>query len=125
MTDATAEDILGGPSGWKRQKKSAEVEIAGEKRTIYYYDPPSVAERDAFQSQIKYADSGEKSFSLAAIVDGIIARVKDANGRPLFRQIHRSRMLEMPQDVLLDIWSAIGGANVQSAAELAEAAEKK
>lgn len=118
MTDATAEDLLG---GFKRERKSAEVEGVG---TIYFYDPPSVAERDAYYRHLRFEDGGI-SISLEGIVDGIIARVKNAESKPLFRQIHRARLMDMPEDRLMAIWRAIGGDNMRSAAELAEGAEKK
>lgn len=119
MADATAEQLLG---GFKREKKSAEVEGVG---TIYFYDPPSVAERDVYYRSLRFEDGGV-SISLEGIVDGIIARVKDANSRPLFKQIHRARMLEeMTEERLMAIWRAIGGDKMKPAGEIAEAAEKK
>lgn len=118
MADATAEDLLG---GFKREKKSAEVEGVG---TIYFYEPPSVAERDAYYKHLRF-DDGSVSISLEGIVDGIIARVKDVNSRPLFKQIHRARLMDMPEDRLMAIWRAIGGDKMKPAGELAEAAEKK
>lgn len=118
MADATAETLL---SGFKRERKSAEVEGVG---TIYFYDPPSVAERDAYYRHLRVDDNG-MSVSLEGIVDGIIARVKDANSRPLFRLIHRERLMEMPEDRLMSVWRAIGGDKMKSAGDLAEAAEKK
>lgn len=119
MADATAEDLLG---GFKREKKSAEVDGVG---TIYYYDPPSVAERDAFLRHVTQTDEG-RVFSLEGIVDGIIARVKRADGKPMFFLHHRSRMLEeMSEARLLEIWRAIGGDKATRADELAELAEKK
>lgn len=119
MSDATAEGLLGGV---KREKKSAEV---GDLGTIYYYDPPSVAERDAYYRHLRFED-GCVSITLEGIVDGIIARVKDVNSRPLFKQIHRSRILaEMSEERLMAIWRAIGGDKMKPADELAESAEKK
>ncbi len=118
MTDATAEALLG---NFKRELKSAEVEGVG---TIYYYEPPSVSERNAYYRHLRFEDGG-MSVSLEGIVDGIMARVKDANSKPLFRQIHRNRLMEMPEARLMAIWRAIGGASVASAEDLVEAAEKK
>ena len=119
MADATAEDLLG---GFKRERKSAEVDGVG---TIYYYDPPSVAERDAYYRHLRFEDGG-MSISLEGIVDCIIARVKGSDNRPLFKQIHRARLLdEMSEERLLAIWRAIGGDNMKRAGDLAEAAEKK
>ena len=118
MADASAEDLL---NGFKRERKSAEVEDIG---TIYYYDPPSVAERDAYYRHLRFEDGGV-SVSLEGVVDGIIARVKNAESKPLFRQIHRQRLMDMPEARILAIWRAIGGDNMRAAADLAEAAEKK
>lgn len=119
MTDATAESLL---NGFKREKKSSEVEGVG---TIYFYDPPTVAERDAYYRHLRFEDAGV-SISLEGIVDCIIARVKDSESRPLFKQIHRARILdEMSEDRLMAIWRAIGGDKMKRAGEIAEAAEKK
>jgi hypothetical protein len=119
MADATAEQLL---SGFKREKKSAEVDGVG---TVYFYDPPSVAERDAYYRHLRFEDGGV-SITLEGIVDGIIARVKDANSRPLFKQIHRARILEeMSEERLMSIWRAIGGDKMRPAGDLSEAAEKK
>ena len=118
MSDATAEDLLG---SFKRERKSAEVDGVG---TVYYYDPPSVGERDAYYRHLRFEDGGV-SISLEGIVDGIIARLKNAESKPLFKQIHRARIMDMPEERLLAIWRAIGGDNMRSAGELAEAAEKK
>lgn len=120
MTNATAEDFFA-----KRERKSVDVEIGSEMRTIFYYDPPSVAERDAFIRGVTHTEQG-LMFGLDAIVDGIMARVKDENSRPLFKKIHRSRMLEeMSEPQLMAIWRAIGGDSMRSADDLVETAEKK
>ncbi len=120
MADATAEDFL---RNFKRERKSAEIEGVG---TIYFYDPPTVAEAEAYFQHIRLDEHG-RSMSIEGIVEGIIARVKGADNKPLFRKIHRSRLIdEMSVDKLLEIWRAIGGEQAyRSTGELAEAAEKK
>lgn len=118
MADAKAEDFF----NWQREKKSAEVDGIG---TIYYYDPQTVAERDAYERHMRYADDGTVSVSLEGIVDGIIARVKNVDSKPLFYAHHRSKLMEMPYPQLSAIWRAIGGAAIKSAAPLSDVAAKK
>lgn len=113
--DATADAIL----NFRRELKSAEVEGIG---TIYYMDPPSVAEREAYQKHMRFDDGGF-SVSMLGMVDGVIARVRTAGGRPLFNQADRPRLLDMPAGILISMWHAIGGDNAQSLS--VEAAEKK
>lgn len=117
--DATAETLLGGIT---RERKSADIPGCG---TIYWWDPPTVAERDAYYRHVRIED-GAMTVSLEGIVDYIVARVRGADNQPLFRAVHRSRLLaEMTEDRLMQIWRAIGGDAMQSAPELLEAAEKK
>jgi len=119
MADATAEDVL---KAWKREKKSAEIEGVG---TIYFYDPPTVAEAQAYFQHIRIDEHG-RSMSMDGMVEGVMARVKGADSRPMFRQIHRARLMDLPTEKLLEIWHAIGGeAAFRGTAELAEVGEKK
>lgn len=99
--DATAQAIL----SFRRELKSAEVEDVG---TVYFYDPPSVAEREAYHKHMRMDESG-LSISLIGMVDGVIARVKTANGAPMFSHSDRERLLEIPARTLMSIWHAIGG----------------
>lgn len=122
MVDATAEDLL---SGWKRELKSFEVDTPKGKLMLYYYDPPSVAELTVYYRNLRADERGAQVVDLDGMVDSIIARVKTADSKPMFRRIHRSRMLEWPRQVLAEIWRGIGGDGAGSVAELAEAAEKK
>lgn len=120
--NATAEDFL----SIKRELKSAEVKGFG---LVYYYDPPSVAERDAYEKHLRLTTDGRTSavsISMEGIVDGIIARLKTADSRPLFFLHHRARLMEMPAEILMAIWEAIGGPDIRSSGrELQDAAEKK
>lgn len=116
MSDATAEDFL------RIARVLREVDVPGF-GTVYVNDPPTVAERDASNKHFRIdPDDGTISTSLEGIVDGVIARLKDKDGRPVFRQIHRKRMLdEMAPATLLAIWGAIGGDGASDAALVAEA----
>ena len=93
--NATAEDFL----SIKRELKSAEVKGFG---LVYYYDPPSVAERDAYEKHLRLTTDGRTSsvsISMEGIVDGIIARLKTADSRQLFFLHHRTRLMEMPAEM--------------------------
>lgn len=122
MTDATAEDLL---DGWKRELKSFDVDTPKGRRTLYYYDPPSVSELAVYYRNLRVDERGAQAVDLDGMVDSIIARVKTADSRPMFRKIHRQGMMEWPRSVLAEIWRGIGGDGAGSFAELAEAAEKK
>lgn len=122
MTDATAEDLL---DGWKRELKNFDVDTPKGKLTLYYYDPPSVSELTVYYRNLRADERGAQMVDLDGMVDSIIARVKTADSRPMFRKIHRARMMEWPRQVLADIWRGIGADGAGSEVELREAAEKK
>lgn len=123
MADATADDFF----VWERVKKSAEIDF-GEgvgTKTIYFYQPQTVSERDAYSRHvIRYYDGGA-SISLEGMVDGIIARVKKADSTPMFYAHHKPKLLEMPNERLVEIWNALGAGEYERPAPIAEAAAKK
>jgi hypothetical protein len=116
--DATAAAIL----SFRRELKSADVDELG--MTVYFYDPPSVAEKEAHQKHMRYDGNG-LSVSLLGIVDGIIARVRNKAGKTLFTEGDRARLLELPADRIMSIWNAIGGEAGRLSQALVDAAEKK
>lgn len=116
LADATLDNIL---YQFQRELKSAEVEDIGR---LYFYEPQSVAERDAYQKHMRYDDKGV-SISMLGIVDGIIARVRNKDGRPLFSTGERDRLLNLPAERVMAIWHGIGGSSA-SPADI-ETAEKK
>lgn len=114
--DATAEGIL----SLTRTLKSADVEGVG---TVYYYDPVSLAERAASQKHIR-TDGESITIGLEGVVDGLMARLKDKDGKPMFFAQHRRRLMESPADRLQAIWNAIGGTGTGKLSEAVEDAEK-
>lgn len=115
MEDVSAEDILS--LGLKRTLVSAAIEGVGR---VYYYDPPSVAEGDAYHKHIRIDGEGTMRISLEGMVDGILARLKNKDGKPLFEQSQKPKLMQMSNEVIASIWTALK-------AEIAtqEAAEKK
>lgn len=112
--DATPDAIL----SFRRELKSADVADIG---TVYFYDPPSFAE-----SAPVLASMGEDGTTkIGAIVDSIIARVRAKSGKPLWTSANRQALLDLPPDVILRIWLAIGGPGSGLSAKMVESAEKK
>jgi hypothetical protein len=112
--DATPDTIL----SFKRVLKAADVADLG---VVYFYDPPSFSE-----SAPVLASMGEDGTTkIAAVVDSIIARVRDKAGKPLWTAAHRQTLLDLPPEVILRMWMAIGGPGAGLSASMVEAAEKK
>jgi hypothetical protein len=112
--DATPDAIL----NFRRELKSAEVADIG---IVYFYDPPSFAE-----SAPVLASMGEDGTTkIGAVVDSIIARVRDKAGKPLWSATHRQGLLDLPPEVILRLWMAIGGPGAGLSAKMVETAEKK
>lgn len=106
LEDVSAEDILS--FSLKRELRAVEVEGVGR---VYVYEPQSVAEKNAYQKHVKY-DGEFAKISLDGMVDGIIARVRNSDGKPLFEQSQRAKLFEMSAEVLATIWNALGAETV-------------
>lgn len=98
--DATPADLF----AFKRELRAAEVEGFGR---IYYYFPQSVAEKNAYQKHVRF-EAGAVTVNLEGLVDGIIARVRSADGRLMFTVQDRSRLFDASADLLMSIWIALG-----------------
>lgn len=118
MADAKAEDFF----VWERVKKSAEIDGVG---VIYFYEPQTVSERDAYSRHVIRYDDGGASISLEGMVDGIIARVKKADSTPMFYAHHKPKLLEMPGSRLVEIWNALSVGAASSEESLTDTAAKK
>jgi hypothetical protein len=116
MADASATSIL----SLTRELKSAIAEGIG---VVYFYDPPSVLEREASQKHMRFDQKG-MSISMLGVVDGVLARVRTKDGRLMFKEEDRKRLLDLPATSILEIWHAIGGEQGKLA-ELVSDAEKK
>jgi hypothetical protein len=116
MADASASSIL----SLTRELKAATVENIG---VVYFYDPPSVLEREASQKHMRFDPKGV-SISMLGIVDGIMARVRTKDARLMFKDEDRKRLLDLPADAILGIWHAIGGAEGKLDELIADAAKK-
>lgn len=114
MEDVSAEDILA--LSVKRELKSAEVEGVGK---VYFYEPMTVAERDAYHKHIR-ADGDGVRITMEAMVDGMMARLRNKNGKLLFEAHHRARVLSMPAETLLALWHALGSERAEPSIEAAE-----
>ncbi len=117
--DATADSIL----SFRRELKSADVDGVGR---IYFYDPPTVAEREASQKHMRMDEKG-LTLSMFGMVDGVIARLKTADGRrPLFSSADRDRLLQMPARTLMALWNALGADQAKGLdGKMVDAAAKK
>lgn len=98
--DAALEDFF----SIRRELKSCDIEGLGR---IYFFTPQNVTERDAYHKHVKF-DGQTMTVSLAGMVDGIIARVRTREGAQRFNATHRQRLFDMPSDLLLTIWNALG-----------------
>jgi hypothetical protein len=88
--DATADALL----SFKREFKSAEVPDIG---TVYFYDPPSFIE----SSSILASMDEDSTVKIAAVVDAIIARVRDKAGKPLWAAANRQALMDAPPEVII------------------------
>lgn len=113
MTEKTDLDLL---SQWKRELQSADVDGFG---TVYFYRPPSFGEMRAYANGVVSGDMA------GGMLDSIIARVRRADGKPRWFKHHRTELEQIPATALYALWGALGGSEMGSAGELAEAAEKK
>lgn len=108
--DVSAEDILS--LALKRELTSAEVDGVGK---IYFYMPQSVAERSAYLKHVSIDPvNSVVRISVEGVVDAIIARVRNKDGKPLFDQAQRPRIMAMSSEVLGAIWNALGDERVLS-----------
>lgn len=117
MSEKTDQEIF---SQWKRELRTVNVEGFG---TVHFYEPPSCAEMEAYLRSLRF-EGGDRSFSIGAVVDGIIARVKKADSQPRWYAHHRDGLMQLPPDKVLQLWNALGG-EAAFRGDLAEAAEKK
>ena len=121
-SDLSAESILG---SFRRELKFADIEGLGRdgrSGRVWYYHPQSVAEKDAYHKHIRYSEEGVK-ISMGAMIDGIIARVRNDKGAPMFTAQHREKLLQMDASLLQRIWNALG-AEVAEPLSVADAEKK-
>jgi hypothetical protein len=113
--DATPADLF----LLRRELRFADVENLGR---VYYYHPQSVAEKNSYQKHIRF--EGEAvTISLDGLVDGIIARVKTAEGKPMFFVQDRQRLMDAPAEILMDAWAKLGAEEAEPMSQ--SEAEKK
>lgn len=117
VRDVTADTLL----SFKRELREVVVEDLGR---FYVYEPQSVTEREAYQKHMRIDENGV-SVSMLGMVDGILARVRGKNGLLLLSSADRARLLELPAERIMAIWSAIGGDSGRLSKELVDQAEKK
>lgn len=117
VRDVTADTLL----SFKRELREVVVEDIGR---LYVYEPMSVTEREAYQKHMRIDESG-MSISMLGMVDGIMARVRNKSGLLLFSSADRARLLDLPADRIMAIWSAIGGDSGRLSKELVDQVEKK
>jgi len=109
MQDLSLDDLF----SFRRELKHADVEGLGR---VYFYAPQSVAEREEYQKHIRLSQDGI-SISMNGIVDGVIARVRTKDGKPLFQDADRKRLLGLSFETLTDIWNAMGGDSAKPISE--------
>lgn len=101
LQDVSAEDIIA--LALKRELRSADVPGIGR---VYYYSPQSIAERDAYMKHVRF-NGKDARISLEGMVDGIIARVRNKDGQPLFVQSQRDLVMKFSDEVVQAIWNAL------------------
>lgn len=102
VLDASADQIIA--LALKRELLSVEVDGVGR---VYYYSPQSVAERDAYHKHVRY-DGEAARISLEGMIDGIVARVRNKDGKPLFDSSQRDLLMRLSNPVIQSIWNALG-----------------
>lgn len=117
VQEATADAIL----AFRRELREIVIEDLGR---LYVYEPQSVTEREAYQKHMRIDEAG-MSISMLGMVDGIMARVRNKSGDLLFSSADRPRLLSLPAERIMAIWSALGGDSGKLSKDLVDHAEKK